>query len=111
MKEQVLEWMRNAVDLMKEEIPLFVQEFLQWSLYSHGFGICCGLIMFFAAILFFYFSHRLSNDCRTEDAAVACFFLAIALFAVGIGLTTYNAYEFIKIQAAPRIYLLERFMK
>lgn len=107
----------KGVDIAMQEIPLVVKEFLVWRSWEHGIYGFSGLLIT-SLILFFIIIPRLKHFYRVifkdEEFNFPTIFgifvplLFSPLFFAGI---VPHILAFIKIQVAPRIYLIEELSK
>jgi hypothetical protein len=98
--ESVETGVSKAVDVIVEESPKVVEEFLVWRAWKAGFiGFgCLGIVIFGGGGLLFFF-------WRTdfwEASPILIFFIFPAVFACVYIL------EFIQIMVAPRVYIIEQ---
>lgn len=113
--DEILGWLRKAVEFAGDQAPLVVQEMLRWRLIEHTvWGVLFSLVAAALLLMVWRLCRRLRSDdltCRDEDSCWAF------LFANGLGsavsglLAVYCWVTVVKIQVAPRLYLLEQISK
>lgn len=105
---QVLESLQQAGEFAKEQIPLVLQEMLQWELWS---SIFIGVI--FAAFAIFSYKAlkwsygKFQNSTYDEEGyGFLIALLAVCITGSIIGVVV-NVLSAIKVLVAPRVYLIE----
>jgi len=105
--QELLDWTRAGADFASEQLPLLVEEIIQWGMVSH---FVWAAVFFIPVICMFRvircawkFAHK-DNDYNDGPPAVA--FSVIGFVLAGIPLM-YNLLAGLKALIAPRLYLIE----
>lgn len=97
-------------DLAQQEIPLVLQEYLNWQFYSNLF---LGIGWFVLLGLFFAFFKRLADFAKKEhgyESPEYAFSIIIAIVSllIGTGVLFGCSYQCVKVSVAPRVVILEK---
>lgn len=94
----------NAVDLGKQEIPLYVQEIIKWEIVS---GIAYGLVWLIVFIFGVYCVYLwVKNKIYNEEWAPLILFTLLPLFGVVPAIC--NFMDAAKAYYAPRVVIIEK---
>lgn len=105
--EKALNVAEKTGELVMEEAPLLIQEFLNWKLAECIIILIFSLVLFAIAVKCVRGLNNAEDDEETAYLIFGCVLLGIPsviLFAVWI-------FDLIQILIAPKIYLLEYFVK
>ena len=106
-------------DFVIEQAPLLLQEFYAWHICSSIFFIVLGIAFIIIGIRLPYFwldkesrnwDFRYLNRYGDEGAIAAWFCFAIGIL-IGIIMLIVNVYDLVFILVAPKLYLIEYFIK
>ena len=106
--QELLDWTREGADFASEQLPLLVEDIIQWGMVAHFVWaavffipvICMSALVRCA----WRFAH--TKDADFTDGATAVSFSIIGLVLSGV-LFMYNLLAGLKAFIAPRLYLIE----
>ena len=109
---QLVEWMKQTGEFVKEQSPLLAQEIINVGYLSYGFTLLVMTVLFVA----FVYTTRYcwsKSDLHDEDTVgwqigFALSLMGIAGFLAGV---CFNIYGLISLFIAPRLYILEQVAK
>ena len=106
-------------DFVVEQAPLLLQEFYKWQIYSKIFFILLGISIIFLGIKLPYLwldKEQRSWDYKYfsrygDDGAISAWFFCSVSLLFGIVIILANIYYLIYVLTAPKLYLIEYFIK
>ena len=110
---QVLEFLQKGMttvyDFSKQEVPLFIKEYLQWYFYEHLIdAIVLGIISAISLALIYY-CYKDAKKNGADDGHFAGMTLGVFVFlTLTVINITCNIEELVKVQVAPRVVLMEQ---
>ena len=106
-------WLKATKDLIIEQAPLFIQEYLRWHFFKNVFVavICC--LITIVLILFIIRGLKYLTHCRIADEGpVIAFSIIGTIIAMVSGIAAIgHAYNALYIYVAPRIYIAENLIE
>jgi hypothetical protein len=110
LAEEISILVKQTGEFILEQAPLIVQEFYRWELISHTMG-CFFFIPFL--IMFMYGMKQVRIDNCWDDKPLNFFNLIIGCIGLlfGIGFFIEGAYNIVFMIVAPKLYLIEYFVK
>lgn len=123
----LMETLKEGGEFMVDQLPIFVTEYLNWSITSHSIGVLLGIGFLFIAykgmkfiweehpkgedgeFYISYSSHYISERVMTVKAPISII-SAIVGFVTGIPMVLINLFQLGKVLIAPRVYLIENLM-
>lgn len=108
--EKAMELFTATVDFTKEQVPLVVQEYLTYSLYSSSITFIYSFITVVASIIGVIWAYPRIQSKNTDVFVTASIALVASIISgsIGVSNTMENADKLLKIKFAPRIFLLEK---
>lgn len=108
---RLIEFVEKTAATAGEQVPLFIQELLSYSLWSQVLGICVTLTILIAGIWAMRYSYKVAGkiDDDSSEFGFMVVIVIIAFFAAVISFITIiiQADEMVKIVLAPRVYILD----
>ncbi|MDE1970978.1 MAG: hypothetical protein KGI50_05385 [Patescibacteria group bacterium] len=117
--KQLLDWMQNIGNVVGEELPLFIQEAADYGFWSSlMFSIVCLFICVLSLSFFFYLLKK-DKKLRYKDKKLRypeqspafLYFIAAAVFIIFNICFFSEINDCIKAKFAPKLYVIERFLK
>lgn len=108
--ETCQEILTDSAQWTAEQVPIVIQEYLNWELFYHGIWGAFGLIIILGGLIglsFGMFKKSWSDDDRFGIALV----FGIPLLIIGLPMFVLNLFEVVQILIAPRIFLIEETAK
>lgn len=109
----VTEYLRQAVELGKTEVPLLVQEYLRWAFVTSVVYSVLGLVLVVGALAAFRWAHKQPRDAsrfggqgELSTASLTANTLAAIGGGSGLLMLSLNTYELMYVWLAPRAYML-----
>jgi len=110
---QTLEFLQKGMttvyDFSKQEVPLFIKEYLQWYFYEH---LINAIVLGFFSALSFVLVYYCCKDIKkngVSDGNFVGFILGTLTFLIFTVInTTCDIEELVKVQVAPRVVLMEQ---
>lgn len=120
--------LKEGGEFMVDQLPIFVTEYLNWSIASHSIGVLLGIGFLFIAykgMKFvweehpkgadgeFYISYSPDYISDRDISAKAPLSIASAIvgLSAGLPLLLVNLFQLAKVLVAPRVYLIENLMQ
>ena len=97
--EKSLSIAEKSGEFIIEQAPLLLQEFYQWHTASHIMGSLLFLLTLIPFIIFY----------KKADEIMAVIFGTLSLFTIIVSMV--NIYKLVFITVAPKLYLIEYFVK
>lgn len=98
------EWAKQGMEFTKEQAPLVVQEFLNWSFWSDAI---LAVVSFVLMVVLIYLLKRFWNSIEDELGAGLFQIFGIIISVVFCCLFISCIHDLVKIKLAPRVYLIE----
>ena len=110
-----LEWVRTAVEsstnFIADQAPLYVQELLAYGMWSSGLLFAIGLLFALVIVRVMKVLYKKSELIKNDDDEAGVYFVVTViggvLLLIASAVMLYQIMDIIKIQAAPRVYILE----
>lgn len=110
LKQKLVEYMgslesavKSAGDVVVDEFPKVVEEYLRWNAVSNGIGaVVSGLVLMAFVMLFISLWRKLRVDEQPVLMLFTIPFVFLPIFLVGC------SYNLIKVTVAPRVVILEK---
>lgn len=96
-------------DLAQQEIPLVLQEYLNWTFYSNLFlGTVWGITFLVLSVIFWRLSCY-AKESRGSESPEYCMSIVVTIWSafMSVGVSCGYMYECIKVSVAPRVVILE----
>lgn len=107
----IIEYVKQGADFIKEQAPLYVQEMINYGIWTSVFET---LLYFFLFVFAIYLMVKLYKYVKREDGDLdeyAPLFFALLLVAgIMLVLTSISFETFIQTIAAPRVYVVEKLL-
>lgn len=108
---KTLEWLKEAESFAVDQVPLLVEEVLWFETVTHGLGTL--LFLFLVPSLFFFGYKMFSWGREASYSTEGRYYIGGSVSYLLAGFSAFglfhNTYTFIKIQVAPRLFLIEYF--
>jgi len=107
----LMDYVTKAVDFGTEQVPLIAQELLTFGLYTNILGVVIYGVLFLLSLGLVYLSYRHFKDHRNEalyGLTLGIALVVVPLLGVGVG---FCISDIIKIQTAPKVYVLQHMSK
>lgn len=107
--EKLLQYATDIEAFAKKEVPLYIQELLNYKFWSEMFDIIFwGAPLLILSIIFFIWGAKQAKESGvSSDAWTGNITLGVIFFIVAVIVVYFNAGEIVKIKLAPRVYVLE----
>jgi hypothetical protein len=105
--EKALNVAEKSGDFVIEQAPLLLQEFYQWHTASHIMGACLFIVPLILFIYFYKTAEWDYNDSFKEVMSIL--FGVVSLVTIIVSIV--NIYFLVFISVAPKLYLIEYFVK
>ena len=105
--EKALDVAEKSGDFVIEQAPLLLQEFYQWHIASHIMGACLFIV---PLIIFICFYKKAEWDYTDTFPEIMCIIFGV-ISAVTIITSMVSMYNLVFIYVAPKLYLIEYFIK
>ena len=105
--EKSMSYLQSAEVFTKKELPLFIEETLNFNLYYSSMWIILFLIIIIICSVFMFCIHKVENTFSRTDKEAFTVMVIVAYFTcvLFIGM---DAKTIIKIKVAPRLFLIEK---
>ena len=114
LKKEFLMWLRHQLErgenLASQEVPLVLQEFVQYSMIHHGLSLFFGLLSLITALVLIFICSKQLRDQREYDITALTGTGAAFSLILGILLVSLHFSPFLGAWLTPRGYLLEKFL-
>ena len=109
IKEYAINVLKGGEELTKTEMPLYVQEYLDFEFYTHAVAFSLILIATFTFVFLAIIVPSKSRDTIHEEVGfIAGFLFAVLTLVFFLGLICQGE-SLMKIKLAPRTYLVDKF--
>ena len=110
----VVEYIKQGADFVKEQAPLFIQEYLTFKTYLLLFWETILLAVVVGGVLFGIKSIKKSKDA--EDYSDEDFYITASIISIGIAIACFIGLiccseELVKVIFAPRVFLVDHLLK
>lgn len=114
---QIMNWLKGFAEKSEnfaiEQTPLLIQEIILFHKVFHLVFVIFGIILLFLAFFFLYKTVKSKEPFSTpfDNPTKRCFYLLTSIITVSFGLPVFlcNLIVYLKIELAPRLFLLEYF--
>ena len=119
MKEELLknlvdifEYVKQGADFVKEQAPLFIQEFITYKIWIYSFWVTISFIFSIICIVIFKKNYKILKDGSSynDEINFAMFPISILLFIVFFIVFCCCVEELIKVYFAPRYFLVDKIL-
>jgi hypothetical protein len=118
-QDKVWEWVANTVQKVEnfaiEEVPPFIQEYLQWKLMENTISVCVWSFFFLLLLLSIYLCYKKiwTSSKEFEESVLPISIFGNILFAIPIISCLHSGMwlplkEIVQINVAPKVYLVEK---
>jgi hypothetical protein len=110
---QTLEFLQKGMttvyDFSKQEVPLFIKEYLQWYFYEHLINAIVLGIFSAISLAIVYYCYKDAKKNEAHDGHFAGIGLGTVAFLCTVSINVNcNIEELVKVQVAPRVVLMEQ---
>lgn len=116
--EKLEQGAQKGVDILQEEVPLYVQELLSWMFVENIFNIITSLMWIIGAFLFSYMLHIAVKSIREDEpnnegcyVIYAANIFPLIAFCIATSCAFDSAKQAVKIKVAPRVVVVEEISK
>lgn len=106
--EKTLNRLDNGVDIVIDEVPSLLQDYVIYKSITHWISIIISIILFIAVIYMLKYLYK--QDWDGGEVATMIFGGGVGM-ATSLGLFFYNIYPAIQSTFFPKLYLIEQFIK
>ena len=109
--ERSLEVAEKTGQFAMEQAPEILEQFFKWHLIAHSLGALLGVLILIPGILFLKNGHK--EQCINDDFEDGFGYYAAGIISFGTGFAFFcvNIHTVIFILVAPKIYLIEYFIR
>ncbi len=111
LNKQLLEWAQKAVQFGVDNVPMVVDQYIQWWTWTHIMGIALGLLMLLGCYLGLRWTSKFWEDENNAGWIALSVVFSVVGGAVGLMILITNIYYLIKIRVAPVVYIIDSFIK
>lgn len=108
----ILDYVKQGADFIKEQAPLFIQEFITYKMWTYSFWIIMSIVVSIICVFVFKKSHKRFEDSSSYEAEQYFMLMGVSLLIIGAMLIPfcYCTTELIKLYFAPRYFLMEHLL-
>jgi len=107
----------KGVSWLDGQLPELISQFIVWSLVASGFWMLLGFSLVGVGFYFIKLGNKVIEENKKRDSyrrldfEVPCFFAAAIFGVVGIVMSLIATYSLLFILIAPKVFLLEQFIR
>lgn len=103
--EQTKEGIARGIEVLMEQSPILVKEILTFHAWKYGLLTCLGVLCFLSLLMIIPCLKAIKKKDAWEAAPFLLFFMLPG--GLGLGIFFENVFAYIKVLAAPRLFLVE----
>lgn len=108
----IIDYVKQGADFVKEQAPLFIQEFITYKIWSYSFWIILSIVIFIACAFIFRKGYKLSQNSNSyyDELYFAMMFISGLIMLIMFIVLCCCSEELLKVCFAPRYFLIDHLL-